>query len=93
MYNDIIEWGHKHNLINDGDEFKQLAKVVEELGELARSTIRKDTFEQIDSIGDIQIALIILTEILNLDYDKCREDAFRTIKFRSSKRVTYSKEG
>lgn len=85
MINDLIkQWGRDKG-INNPD--KQTVKLMEEVGELSHEICRGnyDSDELKDSIGDIQVVLIILSDILGIDYDKCKEDAYNVIKNRTGK--------
>lgn len=82
MIDDLIrEWGREKG-INNID--KQTIKLNEEVGELCHEICRGkyDSAELKDAIGDIQVVLIILSDILKVDYDKCKEEAYNIIKNR-----------
>ena len=75
----------------------QLAKTCEELGELCHEITRHlcgtdlpPSNETIDAIGDIQVTLIILADILGVDYDEALALAWDTIKNRKGKTVNGS---
>lgn len=77
----IAVWGQNHG-INNPD--KQTVKLMEEVGELAHeiSRNRYDSLEAKDAIGDIGVVLIILADILGLDFGDCLEEAYSVIKER-----------
>ena len=58
---------------------------MEEVGELAHeiSRNRYDSLETKDAIGDIGVVLIILADILGLDFGDCLEEAYSVIKDRT----------
>lgn len=87
MKDKIIEWAKERGLINEENAPKQFIKLTEEVGELASALLKKDPYETIDAIGDINIVLIILCEQLGLDYDECLESAYNEIKDRKGKLV------
>ena len=87
MKDKIIEWAKERGLINEENAPKQFIKLTEEVGELASALLKKDPYETIDAIGDINIVLIILCEQLGLDYDECLESAYNEIKNRKGKLV------
>jgi len=87
MKDKIIEWAKERGLINEDNAPKQFIKLTEEVGELASALLKKDPYETIDAIGDINIVLIILCEQLGLDYDECLESAYNEIKDRKGKLV------
>lgn len=85
MVDDLIrQWGRDKG-INNPD--KQTIKLAEEVGELSHEICRGkyDSDELKDAIGDIQIVMIILSDILGIDYTKCKEDAYDVIKNRTGK--------
>lgn len=87
MINELIkEWGREKG-INNPD--KQTVKLVEEVGELAHEICRGkyDSAELKDAFGDIQVVLIILGDILGIDTEKCKEDAYNVIKNRTGHNV------
>ena len=87
MIDDLIrEWGREKG-INNPD--KQTVKLMEEVGELAHEICRGkyDSDELKDAFGDIQVVLIILGDILGIDTEKCKEDAYNVIKNRTGHNV------
>ncbi len=87
MIDDLIrEWGREKG-INNPD--KQTVKLMEEVGELAHEICRGryDSAELEDAFGDIQVVLIILGDILGIDTEKCKEDAYNVIKDRTGHSV------
>ena len=87
MIDDLIrEWGREKG-INNTD--KQTVKLMEEVGELAHEICRGkyDSVELKDAFGDIQVVLIILGDILGIDTEKCKEDAYNVIKNRTGRNV------
>lgn len=61
--------------------YRQLNKVMEELGELASEVNRDhfDTPEFIDSIGDVLVTIIILADICGKDLTECLEGSYHEI--------------
>lgn len=82
MEQSVINWANDRNLINYDNRFTQLAKVIEEVGELAKAMLEKDQPKIIDSLGDVNVTLIILADQLKLSLGKCLETAFDEIKNR-----------
>ena len=77
----IEEWALEKGL-NDSNKYVQLAKLMEEAGELAEGII-KDRDDQIaDSLGDIFVVITILAMQLKLDIDQCAKLAYDEIKDR-----------
>ena len=81
----IINWAEKRGLLSPENKLAQLAKLTEETGELAAAILKDNKEAQIDAIGDIQVVLIILSEQLGLDYNKCLKTAYNEIKDRKGK--------
>ena len=83
--NEVIEkirqWGRSHDL---HDPIMQYAKVNEEIGEIAHELTRGNlgTVGMADAIGDSAVTLIILSDILGLDFTHCMEWAYDVIKTR-----------
>ena len=67
----VIEWANERGLIKEENAPKQFIKLTEEVGELASALLKKDQYETIDAIGDIQVVLIILCEQLGINYKEC----------------------
>ena len=90
----VIEWAEERGLIKKENATKQFMKLTEEVGELASAILKKDPYETIDAIGDIQVVLIILCEQLDLNINQCLESAYDEIKDRKGKTVngTFIKE-
>lgn len=84
----ILAWAKDKKLLPQRREegkqiaFKQLAKLQEEIGELAHALIHGDEEALIDAFGDVQVVLIILAEQLFVDYNKALSVAYNTIKHR-----------
>jgi NTP pyrophosphatase (non-canonical NTP hydrolase) len=95
MIDDLIkQWGRDKG-INNPD--KQTVKLMEEVGELAREICRGkyDSDELKDAFGDIQVVLIILGDMLGIDTEKCKEEAYNVIKDRTGHNVdgSFVKDG
>ena len=87
LQDEIIQWGYARNIISPKNTPKQFMKVTEELGELAEG-INKDNQGQIkDSLGDILVTLIILSNDLDVDLLDCLRGAYDVIKDRTGKTV------
>lgn len=82
MKENIINWAKDRDLIKPENNHKQFTKLVEEVGELAAGIAKNDLIKIIDSIGDIQVVLIILAKQYQLDVDHCLEAAWHEIKDR-----------
>lgn len=82
LIEEIIEWGREKGIDNPD---KQTIKLMEECGELAHeiSRSRYNSDEVKDAIGDITVVLIILADILDLDFGVCLSIAYDAIKDRT----------
>lgn len=85
----VREWG-KNKGIDSAD--KQTLKLLEESGELASELCRGryQSDEVKDALGDIEVVLIILADILGYDLMECLEFAYNVIKDRKGKTVNHS---
>lgn len=82
MKENIINWARNKDLLRPNNSHKQFTKLVEEVGELASAITKNDIIGIIDSIGDIQVVLIILAKQYDLDVDVCLDAAWQEIKDR-----------
>lgn len=80
--------------LDKADPVKQLAKLMEETGELAEGLLKDRKHQVLDSIGDIVVVLTILSLQLNVPIEKCISMAYEEIKDRNGKTVNgiYIKE-
>tara|TARA_R110000764_G_scaffold72464_3_gene148629 strand:+ start:6741 stop:7106 length:366 start_codon:yes stop_codon:yes gene_type:complete len=84
----VIMWARSKNLLKKENSFKQFAKVVEEVGEIANELCRlkgSDKEGLKDAIGDTFVTLIILAKQNDLDALECLESAYNVIKDRTGK--------
>ena len=86
LFDAVKEWGKAHN-INNPD--RQALKMFEEAGELVsefcRNRYHNDAVK--DAIGDIQVVLVILADIVGYDVRECFESAYNEIKDRTGKSI------
>lgn len=83
----IIKWAVERGLDKPENATKQLIKAMEELGELSAGINKQDRDKQIDSLGDLQVVLIILAKQLGIDYIGSLESAYEVIKNRTGKTI------
>jgi NTP pyrophosphatase (non-canonical NTP hydrolase) len=83
----IIKWAVERGLDKPENATKQLTKAMEELGELSAGINKQDRDKQIDSLGDLQVVLIILAKQLGIDYIGSLESAYEVIKNRTGKTI------
>lgn len=80
----VKEWGKNKGIDNP---YRQLNKVLEELGELSSEVCRDrfDSPEFKDGIGDVLVTIIILADIVGVDPIECLELAYNEISGRKGK--------
>ena len=91
---DILNWANEKGLLKEENKFAQLAKLMEESGELAQAVLKGKTEAASDGIGDCFVVLVILAGQLGLDIEECIEHAWSEIKDRKGKMIggTFVKE-
>lgn len=83
----IEKWANDKHLIKPENDFAQMCKTTEELGEMVKATLKNDKEGIIDGIGDVLITLIIFAAIKKLDIIECLNSAWTEIKDRKGKTV------
>ena len=86
----IENWANERGILKYENRFVQLAKVMEEIGELAKAMIENDMENIIDSLGDANITLTILSRQMKLSLNECTEVAYNEIKDRKGKSINGS---
>ena len=89
----ITQWHRDRNLIDGATDKDQLAKLIQEMGELSDNICKgKDVS---DDIGDMMVVLINIAERNNLSIEHCLEVAYNDIKDRKGKMIDgiFVKEG
>ena len=86
----VQKWGAKRGITKPENVKTQTVKLMEEVGELSEGINKvggnREYLDQIkDSVGDIQVVLIILCKQLGVDYEQCLYDAYDVIKDRKGK--------
>jgi NTP pyrophosphatase (non-canonical NTP hydrolase) len=79
----ILRWALDKGILEYDNRFKQLAKVLEELGELSAAMLRNEDVKIIDSIGDALVTIIILSGQLGFNPESCLASAWEEIKDRT----------
>ena len=90
----VIQWAADKDLLKKENSLAQMAKVTEEVGEIASALLRKDETKLIDGIGDTLVTLILLAEMNGLGIEGCLEAAWLEIADRKGKTIdgTFIKE-
>jgi len=90
IVSEVALWARVHGLDRPSISSKQLIKLMEEGGELSAAYNKGQQNKVIDSIGDIQIVLIILCMQLGLGYQMSLDEAYKQIKYRKGKMINGS---
>tara|TARA_Y100000389_G_scaffold29949_1_gene25425 strand:- start:1192 stop:1482 length:291 start_codon:yes stop_codon:yes gene_type:complete len=81
----IEDWHHARNLIEGASDKDQLAKLIQEVGELSDNICKEQ--DVADDIGDIMVVLINIAVRNGLSMEHCLEVAYNDIKDRKGKMV------
>ena len=81
----IALWHHQRNLIEGSTAKDQLAKLVQEVGELSDNICKKKSIA--DDIGDCMVVLVNLAEREGLSIETCLATAWDDIKDRKGKMI------
>ena len=87
LQGDVLAWASDRKLLDPSGVLGQLAKLLEESGELARGVLKDDSDLIVDSLGDVLVVLTILSEQLGLDLVECLDVACECIKDRTGSTV------
>ena len=91
--NDIRQWHRDRNLIDGATDKDQLAKLIQEMGELSDNICNGKDIK--DDIGDMIVVLINIAERNNVSITECLNQAWHDIKDRKGKMIDgiFVKEG
>ena len=89
----IRHWHHARNLIDGATDKDQLAKLIQEMGELSDNICKGKDIK--DDIGDMIVVLINIAERNKVTLTECLEQAYGDIKDRKGKMIdgVFIKEG
>lgn len=82
----VERWAEERGLTS-ADPIKQLAKLMEEVGELAEGLVKDKKDLTLDGIGDAVVVLIILARQIDSSLEECLQIAYSEIKNRKGKTV------
>lgn len=85
LIDNIAQWHHDRNLIDGATDKDQLAKLIQEMGELSDNICKGKDIK--DDIGDMIVVLINIAERNNLTIEECLEQAYNDIKDRKGKMI------
>lgn len=91
----ILNWANKKGILFKENSKNQLLKSFEEMGELSSALLKNDINKIKDSIGDVLVTLIILSEAQETNIEECLNIAWNEIKNRTGKTINgiFLKEG
>lgn len=90
----VIQWAADKDLLKKENSLAQMAKITEEVGEIASALLKKEEMKLIDGIGDTVVTLILLAEMNGLSLEDCLNVAWTEIEHRKGKTIdgTFIKE-
>lgn len=83
----IMVWAHERK-IDEADPRVEFMKMAEELGELSAAYNKDKRDQLVDSIGDLQIALLIFSRLVGVDHRAAVAKAYQEIANRHGKTTT-----
>jgi NTP pyrophosphatase (non-canonical NTP hydrolase) len=83
----VIAWAEERGILANSNPLKQYTKTAEESNELLSALLEGNDSETIDAVGDIQVTLILICQMLNIDYDTCLKIALEVIETRKGKMI------
>lgn len=81
----IVRWHHDRNLIEGSTDKDQLAKLIQEMGELSDDICKGRDVS--DDVGDMIVVLLNIVERNGLTLEKCMARAWDDIKDRKGRMV------
>ena len=84
LFQKIDKWAHERG-IDHADPRVEFMKMAEELGELSSAYNKEKQAKLIDSIGDLQIALLIFCKLVGVDHQQALAAAYQEIAKRTGK--------
>lgn len=85
LIENVKNWAADKGLLSKDKSLAQMAKVTEEVGEVASALLRNDKDKLMDGIGDVVVTLILLAEQNNMTLHDCLQQAYNEIKNRTGK--------
>ena len=79
----ILAWGYGKGIILRENRFQQMAKVTEEVGEVAHALCRDNVDALRDAIGDTYVTICLLAAQNGLSVQECVQAAYDEIKGRT----------
>lgn len=79
----VETWGSKKGILTEGTPMGQIAKLVEEAGELIDSINNESRDDIRDAIGDMIVVLTLLGKMYHLTVQECLQHAYNEIQHRT----------
>lgn len=76
----VLELAYAKGLLKDDNTLKQYTKLQKYSNELLNSILKKDPYDTIEAIGNVRIAIAILSKQLGFDDDECFKISYEEIK-------------
>lgn len=83
----VLSWARDRGILEYGTVEGQMEKLREEFQELVDALASHNIHETADAIGDMQVVLTILAELLGMSAYQCYVDAYSVIATRKGKMV------
>jgi NTP pyrophosphatase (non-canonical NTP hydrolase) len=87
VFHKIRSWAEDRGIYDKGDVKTQYVKLLEEIGELAKSILKNDDEEFVDAIGDCVVVLTNLAKLKGYEIEDCIDHAYTIISKRQGKMV------
>lgn len=81
----IRSWANDRNLLQKDNSFKQLTKMTEEIGEVAKEVLNNDIEKLKIELGDLVLSSTILAAQNNLSIEDCVQASYNKIKDRDGR--------
>ena len=78
----ILDWGLKRGIVQNGQPLGQAVKMFEEATEVLDALSSGSKQDLIDAIGDVYVTLVMLAGTSGLSIEECVEHAWNQIKDR-----------
>ena len=78
-------WAERRGILANSNASAQLAKLVEEFGEMAAGLVRRNQAQVQDGLGDMLVVMILLAYFQKTDLPTCLAGAYDVIKNRTGR--------
>lgn len=83
----VLAWADERHLIHPDNAYRQMLKVIEEVGELSGAMAKQRHEDMKDAIGDTLVTILILAFQLGFSSTECLAHAYNEIANRTGKTV------